>query len=135
MSSELRQVFVEVHVNGVFYCTESYWVSDEQDVESEITSAIYDHFDSYKPENIDVQLNNVMNDKVSSDEEDVQLEADEVKDGISESVSLVSEELTDLAGPSKEEIDQDDIDASPETSEENISIGKREQSSCNATLQ
>ncbi|KAL0157758.1 hypothetical protein M9458_045834, partial [Cirrhinus mrigala] len=70
MSSELRQVLVEVYVNGVFYCTESYWASDEQDVESEITTAICDHFNSYKPENIDVQLNDVMNDKVSSDEED-----------------------------------------------------------------
>ncbi|KAK2885299.1 hypothetical protein Q8A67_016136 [Cirrhinus molitorella] len=121
MSSELRQVFVEVYVNGVFYCTESYWASDEQDVESEITSAIYDHFDSYKPKNIDVQLYDVPNDEVSSDEEDVHLEAD-VKDAISESVSLVSEELTDPAGSSEEEIDQDGTDASPKTSKENIPI-------------
>ncbi|KAL1250367.1 hypothetical protein QQF64_021372 [Cirrhinus molitorella] len=121
MSSELRQVFVEVYVNGVFYCTESYWASDEQDVESEITSAIYDHFDSYKSKNIDVQLYDVPNDEVSSDEEDVHLEAD-VKDAISESVSLVSEELTDPAGSSEEEIDQDGTDASPKTSKENIPI-------------
>ncbi|XP_073681593.1 uncharacterized protein [Garra rufa] len=121
MSSELRQVFVEVYVNGVFYCTDSYWASDEQDVESDITGAIYDYYDSYEPENIRVQLQEVTNDEDSSDEEDVQLEAD-IKDAVSESVSLVSEELTDPARPSAEEIDQDGMDASPETSEENISI-------------
>ncbi|KAL1265789.1 hypothetical protein QQF64_003816 [Cirrhinus molitorella] len=110
MSSELTQVFVEVYVNGVFYCTDSFWASDEQDMESDITGAIYNYFDSYKPENIHVQLQ-----EVSSDEEDVQ-EAD-IKDAVLESVSLVSE---DPAGPSAEEINQDGMDASPETSEENI---------------
>ncbi|KAK2896387.1 hypothetical protein Q8A67_010875 [Cirrhinus molitorella] len=82
MSSELGQVFVEVYVNRVFYCTESYWAPDEQDVELE----------------------------------------DDFKDAISEFVSLVSEELTDPAGPSEEEIDQDGTDASSETSKENIPI-------------
>lgn len=85
MSSELRQVLVEVYVHGVFYCTESYWASNEQVVESDITSA---------------------------------------KDAMSELVSLLSEELTNPTGPSAEEINQDGMDASPETSEENIPIGK-----------
>ncbi|KAK2874225.1 hypothetical protein Q8A67_021378 [Cirrhinus molitorella] len=122
MSSELTQVFVEVYVNGVFYCTDSFWASDEQDVESDITGAIYNYFDSYKPENIHVQLQ-----EVSSDEEDVQ-EAD-IKDAVLESVSLVSE---DPAGPSAEEINQDGMDASPETSEENIPTAKH--LSCNITM-
>ncbi|XP_016354161.1 uncharacterized protein LOC107697821 [Sinocyclocheilus anshuiensis] len=120
MSSELGEVLVEVYVNGAFYCTDSYWASDEQDVESEITRAIYDHFDCYKPEDIDVQLEVVMNDAVSCEEKDVQLEAD-FKDAISQPVLL-----TNPAGPSTEvagsssEIDQDGMNASPETSEEVI---------------
>ncbi|KAL0191974.1 hypothetical protein M9458_010270, partial [Cirrhinus mrigala] len=63
--------------------------------------AIYDHFHCYNTEDTDVQL-----------------EGD-----VKESVSLVSEELTDLAGPCTEvagnstEIDQGGMDASPGTSE------------------
>ncbi|XP_058618224.1 uncharacterized protein LOC131531475 isoform X1 [Onychostoma macrolepis] len=120
MSSEPREVLVDVYVNCVFYCTDSFWESYDQDVESEITSAIYDHFNCYKPENMHVQL-----EEVFCEEKDVQLEAD-VNDAISESVSLVSEELTDPVGPSTEvegsisEIDQEGMDVSPETSEENI---------------
>ncbi|KAL0181150.1 hypothetical protein M9458_023556, partial [Cirrhinus mrigala] len=59
--------------------------------------------------------------EVFCDEEDVQLEAD-IKDAMSELVSLMSEELTNPAGPSTEEINQDGMDASPEISEENIPI-------------
>uniref|UniRef100_A0A9J8BKY0 Dual specificity phosphatase 29 n=1 Tax=Cyprinus carpio carpio TaxID=630221 RepID=A0A9J8BKY0_CYPCA len=168
MSSELREVLVEVYVNGVFYCTDSFWASDDHDVESEITSAIYDNFNCYKPEDKDVQLEevsceekdvqqeevfceekdvqleevsceekdvqqeevfceekDVQLEEVSCEEKDVQLEAD-VNDAISESVSLKFEELTDPVGSSTEvegsvsEIDQEDMDVSPETSEENI---------------
>ncbi|XP_026054860.1 uncharacterized protein LOC113040876 [Carassius auratus] len=120
MSSELREVLVEVYVNGVFYCTDSFWASDDKDVDSEITSAIYDHFSCYKRENIHVQL-----EEVSCEEKDVQLEAD-INDAISESVLLVFEELTDPLGPSTKvegsisETDQEGMDVSPETSEENI---------------
>ncbi|XP_059384631.1 uncharacterized protein LOC132118687 [Carassius carassius] len=168
MSSELREVLVEVYVNGVFYCTDSFWASDDKNVESEITSAIYDNFSCYKPENIHVQLEevsceekdvqleevsceekdvqleevsceekdvqleevscekkDVQLEKVSCEEKDVQLEAD-IHDAISESVLLVFEELTDPLGPSTKvdgsisETDQEGIDVSPETSEENI---------------
>lgn len=153
MSSEPREVLVDVYVNGVFYCTDSFWASDDQDVESESTSAIYDHFNCYKPKNIHVQLEevfceekdvqldefsceekDVQLEEVSCEEKDVQLEAD-VNDAISESVSLVSEELTDPVGPSTEvvgsisEIDQEGMDVSSETSEEHIPTGKCQQSS------
>ncbi|KTF73944.1 hypothetical protein cypCar_00047011, partial [Cyprinus carpio] len=112
-----------------FYCGESYWASDDKDVqlELEITDAIYNLLGSSASQEIDVQLEVVTDNHVSvgycsPGEMHVQLEVDEnedisvceVKDlqlemnrngSVSElkSPALVSEDLSDPAGPSVKE--------------------------------
>ncbi|XP_016376949.1 uncharacterized protein LOC107715355 [Sinocyclocheilus rhinocerous] len=87
MSTEVREVLQEVYLNGAFYSGESYWASDDKDVqlEFEISDAIYDLLGSSASQEIDVQLEVVMDDHVSvgycsPGEMHVQLEVDENED-------------------------------------------------------
>ncbi|XP_052454275.1 uncharacterized protein LOC128014624 [Carassius gibelio] len=138
MSTDVREVLLEVYVNDAFYFGDSYWASDDKDVqlEFEITDDIYDLISSSASRELDVQLEVVTVDHVSGrycspGEMRVQLEVNssdnisvcEVKDlqlemnrndSISElkSPTLVSEDLSDPAGPSVEEAnDQGGLDA------------------------
>ena len=126
MSTNLRELCLEVYVNGEFYSSDSHWVSVEEDVEVEftITDAIYDHFGSSAvisaelevdlPDDLSVSYSFLEGDAVQADfdmidstsacvERDEQLE-NEVKSVISELVSP-----TEVAESSIR------IDASPET--------------------
>ncbi|XP_026111353.1 uncharacterized protein LOC113087315 [Carassius auratus] len=138
MSTDVREVLLEVYVNDAFYFGDTYWASDDKDVqlEFEITDDIYDLISSSASRELDVQLEVVTVDHVSGrycspGEMRVQLEVNssdnisvcEVKDlqlemnrndSISElkSPTLVSEDLSDPAGPSVEEAnDQGGLDA------------------------
>ncbi|XP_052466584.1 uncharacterized protein LOC128022852 [Carassius gibelio] len=138
MSTDVREVLLEVYVNDAFYFGDSYWASDDKDVqlEFEITGDIYDLISGSASRELDVQLEVVTMDHVSGrycspGEMRVQLEVNgrdnisvcEVKDlqlemnrndSISElkSPTLVPEDLSDPAGPSMEEAnDQGGLDA------------------------
>ncbi|XP_052454290.1 uncharacterized protein LOC128014637 isoform X2 [Carassius gibelio] len=138
MSTDVREVLLEVYVNDAFYFGDTYWASDDKDVqlEFEITDDIYDLISGSAYRELDVQLEVVTVDHVSGrycspGEMCVQLEVNssdnisvcEVKDlqlemnrndSISElkSPTLVSEDLSDPAGPSVEEAnDQGGLDA------------------------
>ncbi|KAL0201916.1 hypothetical protein M9458_005103, partial [Cirrhinus mrigala] len=87
MSTEAREVRLEVYVNGAFYSADSYWASDDKGVqlEFEITDAIYDFIGCDPSREIDVQLEVVTDDHVSVSycspgEMKVQLEVDENND-------------------------------------------------------
>ncbi|XP_016317056.1 uncharacterized protein LOC107669373 [Sinocyclocheilus anshuiensis] len=87
MSTEVREVLLEVYLNGAFYSGESYWASDDKDVqlEFEISDAIYDLLGCSSSQEIDVQLEVVTDDHVSvgycsPGEMHVQLEVDENED-------------------------------------------------------
>ncbi len=152
MSIVAREVRLEVYLNGAFYSGDSYFALDHKDVqlEFEITDAIYDLLGCSASQDVDVKLKVVTDDQVSVSycspgEMHVQLEVDEnedisvceVKDlqlkmnksnGISElkSPTLVSEDLSDPAGASVEEAnDQSGLDA-----EENRPTGEDMSYSC-----
>ncbi|KAL0149968.1 hypothetical protein M9458_054627, partial [Cirrhinus mrigala] len=119
MSTEEREVRLEVYLNGTFYSADSYWASvdKEERLEFEITDAIYDLIGCSTSQEIDVQRGVVTDDHVSVSycspgEMKVQLEVagnNDISvcemnrnDNISElkSLTLVSEDLSDPAGPS-----------------------------------
>ncbi|RXN25615.1 hypothetical protein ROHU_021395 [Labeo rohita] len=124
MPTEAREVCLEVYINGAFYSTDSYWASDDKDLqlEFEITDAIYDFIGCSASREIDVQLEVVTDDHVSvsycspgemkvqpevdgnenisvCEVEDLQLEMDK-NDSIPElkSFALVAEAQSDQSG-------------------------------------
>ncbi|KAL0158498.1 hypothetical protein M9458_046574, partial [Cirrhinus mrigala] len=125
---KLREVRLEVYVNGALHSVERYWASDDQQVqlEFEMTDAIYDLRKASKK--VDVKLKVISESRVSmsfsrpGEKTDMEVEGYggavcEVKDlqlkmdgnhcisGL-KSPTLVSEDLSDPAGPSVEVADE-----------------------------
>ncbi|RXN11275.1 acidic mammalian chitinase-like protein [Labeo rohita] len=126
--TKLREVRLEVYVNGALHSVERYWASDDQNVqlEFEMTDAIYDLCKASKK--VDVRLKVITDSRVSMsfcrpgektdmevegyggavcEVKDLQLKMNET-DCISglKSPTLVSEDLSDPAGPSVEVTDE-----------------------------
>ncbi|KAK2900349.1 hypothetical protein Q8A67_008464 [Cirrhinus molitorella] len=67
MSTEVREVCLEVYVDGVFYSGHSYWALNDKDVqlEFEITNAIYDLIGCSASQEVDVKLLVQTDDRIS----------------------------------------------------------------------
>ncbi len=66
MSIVVREVRLEVYLNGTFYSSDSYFALDHRDVQLEITDAIYNLLGCSASQDVDVKLKVVTNDQVSS---------------------------------------------------------------------
>ncbi|KAL0177348.1 hypothetical protein M9458_026242, partial [Cirrhinus mrigala] len=66
MSTEVREVRMEVYLNGAFYSANSYFALDDEDVQLEFktTNAIYNLMASRASQEIDVKLQVVTDDHV-----------------------------------------------------------------------
>ncbi|XP_043088390.1 uncharacterized protein LOC122334486 [Puntigrus tetrazona] len=67
MSSEAREVLLEVYINGVLYSADSYSAFDDKDVqlELEITDAVYEPVGCSSSQEVEVRLQVLTNDQVS----------------------------------------------------------------------
>ncbi|ROL52106.1 Dual specificity phosphatase DUPD1 [Anabarilius grahami] len=110
MSTNFREVCMEIYLSGEFYCGDSCWVPDEEGVELEfqITDAIYDLIGTDQSAQIHLELQAETGDDISVsycalEGNVVKLVADEIKTtSVCECQKREKQLETDPAGPSAE---------------------------------